>query len=40
MQKIYSVDKNKRNVFSELWQQQKQPKTIERNKALPDTYDE
>ena len=38
MQNFYSVGKNEKSYFYELWQQHKQLKTMERSEALPDIY--
>ena len=40
MSKLYSVDRNKKSGFYELWQEQKQLKTMEMNEAQPVTYGE
>ena len=40
IQKIYSVNTNKKRDFYELWQQHKQLKTLEMKDAWYDTYDE
>ena len=35
---IYSVGKNERRDFYQLWQQHKELKTVDMNKASPDTF--
>ena len=40
MQKIYSVDINKESDFYGLSQQNKQLKTIDKNEAWPDIFDQ
>ena len=40
MYKVYSVGTKERSDFYELWQQQKQLKTMDMNEAWPDIYDE
>ena len=37
-QNTYSVGTKKNNIFYELWQQHKQPKTMEINGHCPDIY--
>ena len=38
--KIFSVGKNEKNDFFEIWQQHKLLKTMEMSEVWPDTYDE
>ena len=40
IKRIYSVGKNKKSDFYELWQKLKQLKTMKKSKAWPDIYEE
>ena len=40
IQKIYSIDRNEKSHFFELWRQHKQLKTMKMSEAWPDIYNE